>query len=118
MNVTRDELENKLKDISSGKTIKQRVSTFKYQDKDVFLLTEDGFLRLMKSDIYDDCFSERLTLQELRTGRVVKFLRKYFKSPYYIAGTAVYYFDPITHAEITLYGSLRELIKISSKYGN
>lgn len=112
---SKKEIEQLLEKISSGKTVDFKTPSFKYADPEIFLLSEDGFLRIMKSDLSKDCYREKMTYNELQTGKVRKFLRSYFTAPYYVSGTTIYFFDPVAYAEIRSFGSLRHLIDVLGK---
>lgn len=87
------------------------VKLFKTLLNDDFSLTEFGFVTLRKTNFFPNLFVGILPKEYITISSNILIINKYFKSPYYIDGHRVFYFDDVLNAEICVFGGLEDFIE-------
>ena len=114
-----DELETnlKFKSIKIEDPIKEQIKAkkfpaiFKNHFEDDFSLTSFGFSTIIATGLYPRVFGGELTKRDMSILNTLVLFRNFFHSPYFIQKTKVYYFDGAAHAEIMLYGSMKDFVE-------
>lgn len=85
----------------------KNLSIFKTKWAHDYSLTEHGYLLISNNKLYAESFIAKLDKGTEQLASTLILIKKIFnKSPYYIKGRYVFYFDGIIHAEISMYGGL------------
>src|ERR1039458_1000780 len=89
-----------------------KIEIFKTKKENDFSLTQHGYMLLTASKLYSNTFIANLDKDECQTPGTLISLKKIFnKSPYFIKGRKVFYFDGVIHAEICIHGGISAYIK-------
>lgn len=101
-------------DINTKKLIKSHKipPVFKNHFPNDYLLTSFGFSMIFAFNLFPSVFVAKINKLEMSVPNTLILLRDFFENPYFIDRSTIYYFDPTEHAQIMIYGSFADFVKI------
>lgn len=107
MTYTKEQIVKELKSLNSAK-----IDIFKSKKDNDFSLTQHGYFLLTSAKLYSSTFVAKLDKMESQTTSTLISLKKIFdKTPYFLNGSKVFYFDEVIHTQICIHGGLSDYIK-------